>query len=102
MHNINIMGFGTILYGSRSKNKEDNSYIATRWITLFYLPIIPLGSYRVILGNQRGIIVGAQVGYQSTERIKLDSKQVVNTYLLWYLPILAIVVFFVWLSSIPA
>ena len=102
MHSINIFGFGTILYGSREKNADDKSYTTTRWFTLLYFPIIPLGSYKVILGKQTGIVVGAQVKYESIQPIKLNTKQVINTYLLWYIPVLVIIVFFWWLSSLPA
>ena len=98
MNFINIFGFGTILYGSRDKNKDDNSYTTTGWITLLYFPVIPLGSYRVILEKQHGIIVGARTNYQKMEKIQFNKQQIINTYLLWYLPVLAVVLFFWWLS----
>lgn len=92
----NLFGFGTVLYGSREKNPNDKSYITTGWIILLYFPIIPLRSYRVILGKQSGIAGYAQVQYESMVRVPLNTKQVINTYLLWYLSSLSIVLFF-WL-----
>lgn len=41
-----INGIGTILYG-RANKAPDGSYVATKWITFFWIPLIPLGSQRV-------------------------------------------------------
>jgi hypothetical protein len=102
---INIFEFGTLLYGSRDKNSIDNSFITTAWFTLFYLPIIPLDSYRVIVGRQKGYGVGASVTYKQMQKIPLNRKQVINTYLLWYLTAVIIigipVIFFWWYGNTP-
>ena len=45
-------GIGTTIYGKREVNPEDGSYIVTKWFTVLYFPIIPLGSYRVIKEKQ--------------------------------------------------
>jgi hypothetical protein len=56
MERINDMfrfnGIGTTIYGKREVNPEDGSYIVTKWFTVLYFPIIPLGSYRVIKEKQ--------------------------------------------------
>lgn len=39
-------GIGTALYGKRDF-KADGSYLTTKWIVAFWIPIIPLCSYRV-------------------------------------------------------
>jgi hypothetical protein len=42
-----INGCGTSWFG-KSQEKSDGSYIVTEWITLFWLPIFPLNSKRVL------------------------------------------------------
>jgi hypothetical protein len=42
-----INGTGTMWYG-RALTAADGSYVVTEWITFFWLPLIPLGSKRVI------------------------------------------------------
>jgi hypothetical protein len=97
---VNVAGFGTTLYGSRDKNQVDGSYTATAWITLLYLPVIPLGSYRVVVQKQQGIGVGAYVKYDNVQKINLNTRQVINTYALWYISLLIViaipVIFFWW------
>jgi hypothetical protein len=39
------IGSGTIFYGRRGQS--DGSYITTKWAVLVFVPLIPLGSYRV-------------------------------------------------------
>jgi hypothetical protein len=41
-----LNGIGTKFYGIRDV-REDNSYITTEWITILYVPIIPIRSFRV-------------------------------------------------------
>jgi hypothetical protein len=41
-----FMGFGTSLYGKRDF-RSDGSYTTTKWVTLFWVPVLPLGSLRV-------------------------------------------------------
>ncbi len=72
-------GIGTRIYGKRDVNPADNSYIVTKWFTLLYFPIIPLGSYRVIKAKQK-FLTGGFPKYQMTEA-QLNRKQVIFTYL---------------------
>ena len=72
-------GIGTRIYGKREVNPADESYIATKWFTLLFFPIIPLGSYRVIKAKQ----TGRYPSYQMTE-VRLNVKQVIVTYLAWW------------------
>ena len=105
MNFVNIFGFGTILYGSRDKNPSDGSYTTTAWFTLLYLPIIPRASFRVILGNQQGFVVGASVKYKQMQKINLNKRQIINTYLFWYLTTEVIIggpaLFFLWYGNTP-
>lgn len=41
-----LNGFGTALYGKRNE-ESDASFIKTKWIVFFWIPLIPLRSYRV-------------------------------------------------------
>lgn len=43
---FSIQGIGTALYGERDI-RRDHSYIATEWIIIFCLPIIPIRSLRI-------------------------------------------------------
>ena len=81
-------GIGTRIYGKRDLNPADNSYIATKWFTLLYFPVIPLGSYRVIKAKQESFF--AVQKYQMT-KVALNVKQVIVTYLAWWaIPVLLI------------
>ena len=51
-----LIGCGTTLYGFR---KSANGTIKTKWITLFFLPIIPLKSYEVLNAQTSSAIPGA-------------------------------------------
>ena len=39
-------GFGTMLYG-RAKQRQDGSYVTTKWFAMGYFPIVPLKSMRI-------------------------------------------------------
>ena len=47
-----LNGFGTMLYGSREP-REDGSYVATRFFTALFVPMIPLDAWRVRPGEGR-------------------------------------------------
>ena len=46
-----INGFGTKFYGS-ANHGTDGSYVVTKWVVLAFLPIVPLGSLRVLPVSQ--------------------------------------------------
>ena len=74
-------GIGTTIYGKRDINPEDGSYVVTKWFTLIYFPIIPLGSYRVIK-TKKNFLAGFPE-YQMSHA-PLNAKQIVLTYLAWW------------------
>ncbi len=43
-----INGIGATFYGKRDYDAASNSYITTHFFTFFFLPLIPLGAYRVV------------------------------------------------------
>ena len=89
-----IWGFGT---GFRSDTPllQDGTFITTKWITLFYVPIIPLRSYRVkYLGSSSefhftGFSSTSQ--YQIMQKIPWDTREVIK----FWLYILAIIALFI-------
>ncbi len=62
-------GTGTMFYG-RSMRGDDGSAVVTEWFTLFGLPLVPLGSHRVLYQVQ----VSRWWGYRAT--IAHGSKRV--------------------------
>jgi hypothetical protein len=95
-----INGIGTTLYGKKNFNPTDGSYVATEWFIFFFLPIFPIGTYRVVNGKTEvGIPSGKLLPGSSTEyymvKIKLDWRQVIKTYLvIWGIGILLFVILF--------
>jgi hypothetical protein len=43
---LNITGCGLKIYGSALR-RPDGSFVVTRWVVFVWIPIIPLGSYRL-------------------------------------------------------
>ena len=73
-------GCGTTYYGCKDVG-PDGSYVTTEWFVLWYVPLIPLRSYRVLpTKNSTNLLV-----YQSQKylvgKIPLDRRQVLNGYL---------------------
>jgi hypothetical protein len=82
-------GIGTTIYGKREVNPEDGSYIATKWFTFLYFPIIPLGSYRVIKAKKN--FLAGFPEYQMSDA-PLSVKQITFTYAAWWsIPVAVIV-----------
>lgn len=72
-------GIGTKYYGKREK-AEDGSYVTTNWIVFLYVPLIPLGSYRVRpLGEGKHLAVYDSQQY-AVQRVPLNWRQVLNVY----------------------
>src|SRR5476649_990987 len=74
-------GIGTTIYGKREVNPEDGSYIVTKWFTVVFFPIIPLGSYRVIKVKKH--FLAGFPEYQMT-KAPHNVKQIIFTYLAWW------------------
>lgn len=77
---FNINGVGTTFYG-RSDKQADGSYIATEWVVLVYLPIIPIRSFRMRpVSGGTYLVVYASQKYVA-ESVPLHWKQIRNMYL---------------------
>jgi hypothetical protein len=88
-------GIGTTIYGKREVNPDDGSYIVTKWFTVLYFPIIPLGSYRVI--KEKQAFFAGFPKYQMNNA-PLSVKQIIFTYVAWW----SIPVAIIFLASIGA
>src|SRR5512139_1119967 len=89
---FDIHGFGTRLYGSRNPESlpayeamEAESqgwcpytYQAVRWFTLLYVPVVPLGTYRVMRCKQPFWTL-RQARYRG-RRMPSDWSQVIQHY----------------------
>lgn len=87
-----LNGFGTTYYGCRWL--PDGTYITTKWVVFFFVPIIPTTSVRIL---DTGPAYGS-IGYSSqgltVERVPLDRDMVLKMYA-W------IAVFVAMLASTP-
>lgn len=93
-------GIGTVHYG-RSAEAEDGSYVATVWFVIFYLPIFPLRSERILLLSEFDNGFGTRrIRYSILERVPLDWRGIRKTYLVgwgilaWYVSLLVLYFYF--------
>jgi hypothetical protein len=73
-----INGFGTTYYGC-SDIEPDGSYLTTEWVTVFYVPIYPVGSWRVVPGKQKGGFPHHQQEFR-VRPAPLSKRQVLRIY----------------------
>jgi hypothetical protein len=74
-----LNGCGTKYYGQREL-MSDGSYITTEWIVFVYIPLIPIGSFRVLpTGKSSYYIIGNSSEYL-VRRVPLNWKQIRNVY----------------------
>jgi hypothetical protein len=73
-------GFGSMYYG-HSDPLPDGTYTATKWFVIFWVPIFPKGSYRLLKMDAEFIAFppGFKTTYAS-HRLPLNIKQVIKTY----------------------
>src|SRR5215469_11759332 len=85
-------GCGTRFYGERDK-AADGSYVTTEWITIVYLPLVPLRSFRVLpVGKGTNYVIHSSQSYQ-TLQVPLCWPQVRNVYL-FAAPIILLILYF--------
>lgn len=83
---LSINGIGARFYGKREVD-SDGSYIATKWFIFGFLPIIPLGSFRIWPAQAKNYVVYSSKEYRY-QKVRLNKRQIFNTYLIWYLPLI--------------
>ena len=72
-------GTGTMYYGQRESG-PDGSYVTTEWITVAWIPLIPLKSYRVLPnGDGKNFVVYQSKDY-SVRQVPLNGEQIRNVY----------------------
>ena len=75
-----LNGCGTKYYGRRDL-KADGSYITTEWIVFVYIPLIPIGSFRVQpTGKSSFYIIGSSSEYL-VQRVPFNWRQIRNVYI---------------------
>ncbi len=71
---------GTKYYGKRDFG-EDGSFVTTEWFVIIDIPIIPLGSFRVLpTGRTMDLFFIKSRDYR-VQRVPLNWRQVINVYL---------------------
>ena len=73
-------GIGTILYGARDFG-PDGSYVTTEWISVVYVPVVPLTSRRIPPtgpGTHYGVYNSST--YVILEDTGLNARQVLSVY----------------------
>ncbi len=73
-------GSGTTYYGCKDVGPDD-SYVTTEWFVLWYVPLIPLRSYRVLPTKDSANLLVYQSQKYLVRKIPLDRRQVLNGYL---------------------
>lgn len=73
-------GIGTKYYGER-EFLEDGSFVTTEWFVFVYVPIIPIGSFRVVpTGKSSNLLVYRSSQYL-VKRVPINWRQVRNVYI---------------------
>ena len=89
-----LNGCGTRYYGKRDEG-PDGSFVVTEWITLVWVPLIPIRSLRVLpSGEGTNLIVWNSQSYR-TMKVPLCWPQVRNIYM-FSVPIILLVIAFNW------
>ena len=84
-----LNGCGTRYYGRRDES-PDGSYVTTQWVTLFYIPLVPIASYRVLpVTGGYNYIVSRSRNFL-VRKVPLCQQQVRNVYMVTA-PIMAVI-----------
>jgi hypothetical protein len=86
---ISANGTGTRFYGERV-DPEQEGWVTTQWVTVFYIPIVPLRSLRISFDSSAMGILYHSTNYHVLERLPLQWGQVIRVYgflvgtLIWF------------------
>ena len=72
-----INGIGSMVYG-KSDVHDDGSYVTTEWFTFFFVPILPICSYRVV--RTRAAIIGSE--YRIREKFPPRTSHILKAYVI--------------------
>jgi len=89
--------FGTAFHGKRDLKEMQNreQYQATRWFTVFFIPLIPLGTY--IVHRTTTSWLGLFDNVRTLRKVPLDWQQVFKTWAVAALVLAGIYLFGPWL-----
>jgi hypothetical protein len=94
-------GIGTTFYGSADR-RADGSYVTTEWFVLFYLPVIPIRSVRVVKEEKGSSVYVVVFSHNETKLLLQPApfhwRQVLRTFLGVYGTIIIAVKFSVYLA----
>jgi hypothetical protein len=71
-------GIGTRYYGQRTL--PDGTYITTKWFVIFFVPLFPLGSIRILDAGYPYSAVGYSTQSIKYQKVPLDLKMVFGLY----------------------
>lgn len=77
---FSINGFGTTFYG-QAAFEPDGSFITTKWIILFYVPVIPTGSLRVRYASRDSGFFSSGTQFDVIMDYPIDIAQVLRTWI---------------------
>jgi hypothetical protein len=75
-----LNGFGTFYYGHEDA-RNDGSFVTTRYLVAAMLPIVPLGTERVVLHGLHDTLTKGRAEYETIEQLPMRWRQVGRTYL---------------------
>src|SRR5215469_15531888 len=87
---FSIYGTGVSFYGCR--RLEQDRYCVTRWLTILWLPVLPLSTWIIRPIGMTFVNMGALMidrhKFEVVERPGLDARAVLRTYVTGYLTLL--------------
>jgi len=74
-------GFGTAIYGKRNF-RADGSFLTTKWIVLFWIPLVPLGSMRLrrVEPERSAFLMLSSSRYHVLSKASPNARQVLYVY----------------------
>jgi hypothetical protein len=82
-----VFGIGVRVLDHR--RVDDDTYDATRWLTILFLPVVPLGSFRirprVATSTNLGAVIETTYQAELLGRVRTTAARVIRMYLLGWL-----------------
>jgi hypothetical protein len=94
-------GCGSAFCGATDR-QDDGTFITTQWLRFFFIPLVPIQSYRVSYGGRsssfQGVVITETKQYHIKQHLKLNMVHVSKTYGLivsFFLVILTLMTFMI-------
>lgn len=79
------IGCGPAFWGA-SDRRDDGTFITTQWLRFFFIPLVPIQSYRVSYGGRsssfQGVVITQTKQYYIQQHLKLKLSHILKTYVL--------------------